>query len=39
MILEAIGIGKDFLSSSKKKDPQMGLPEIKKLLHYKRNGL
>jgi hypothetical protein len=43
--LEAIGIGKDFLSrtqaapATKRKDRQMGLHEIKKLLLNKRNGL
>jgi hypothetical protein len=41
--LEAIGIGKNFLNNSsspatKRKDGQMGLHEIKKLLHTKRNG-
>jgi hypothetical protein len=42
--LEAIAIGNDFLSRMQKaqqlrKDQQMGLHEIKKLLHSKRNGL
>jgi hypothetical protein len=43
--LETIGIGKDFLSRTsaakklKIKDGQMGLHEIKKLLHNKVNGL
>jgi hypothetical protein len=35
------GIGKEFLSrtpATKRKDRQMGLHEIKKLLHNKRNG-
>jgi hypothetical protein len=43
---EAIGIGKDFLSRipeaqhlSKRKNGQMGLHKIKKLLHNIRNGL
>jgi hypothetical protein len=40
-ILEAIAIGKDFLSISatKRKDGQMGLNVIKKLLHNKRDVL
>jgi hypothetical protein len=43
--LEEIGIGKDFLKwpssspATKRKDVQMGLHEIEKLLHNKRNGL
>jgi hypothetical protein len=43
--LETIGIRKDFLSrtpispATKRKNGQMGLREIKKLLHNKRNGL
>jgi hypothetical protein len=44
--LEAIGIPKDFLSrknssspEAKRKDGQMVLYEVKKLLHNKRNGL
>jgi hypothetical protein len=42
--LEAIGIGKNFLigphsSANKRKDGQMGLHVIKKLLHNKRNSL
>jgi hypothetical protein len=42
---ELIGIGKDFLNgtsadqATKRKDGQMGLHKIKKLLHNKRNGL
>jgi hypothetical protein len=42
--LEVIGIGKDFpiepsSSATKRKDGQVGLHKIKKLLHKKRNGL
>jgi hypothetical protein len=39
--LEAIGIGRDFLSSpaTKRKNGKMGLRKIKKLLHNKRNVL
>jgi hypothetical protein len=39
--LEATGIDKDFLSRTlaAQKDGKMGLHEIKKLLHNKRNGL
>jgi hypothetical protein len=42
--LEAIGIGKDFLNrnptaATNKKDAQMGIHEIKKLLHNKRSDL
>jgi hypothetical protein len=40
--LEVIGIGKDFLNrtpAAKRKNGQMGLHKIKKLLHKKRNGL
>jgi hypothetical protein len=43
--LEAINISKDFLGRTpasqqlKEKDGQMGLHEIKKLLHNKTNGL
>jgi hypothetical protein len=41
--LEATGIGKDFLSRAYmaqqlRKDGQMELHEIKKLLYHKRNG-
>jgi hypothetical protein len=37
--VEEIGIGKDFLSpATKRKDGQMRLHEIKKLLHDKRNS-
>jgi hypothetical protein len=44
-ILETIGIDKDFLSrtlirpAAKRKDGQMRLHEIKKLLHNKRHGI
>jgi hypothetical protein len=47
--LEVIGIGKDFLNRTpaaqqqaqlnNRKDGQMGLHKIRKLLHNKRNGL
>jgi hypothetical protein len=42
--LEVIDTSNDFLSSiqqpeTERKDGQMGLDEIKKLLHDKRNGL
>jgi hypothetical protein len=43
--LEAIGIGKDFLNRTpavqqlRERMEKMGLHEIKKLLHNKRNGL
>jgi hypothetical protein len=38
--LETIDIDKNFLSpATKRKDGQMGLHGIKKLLHIKRNGL
>jgi hypothetical protein len=36
--LELIGTGNDFLNRTQKAQ-QMGLYEIKKLLHNKRNGL
>jgi hypothetical protein len=37
--LEVIGIGNYAYSATKRKNQQMGLEEIKKLLHDKRNGL
>jgi hypothetical protein len=39
--LEAIGMGNDFLSRTQLAQQlrEMGLHEIKKLLHNKRNGL
>jgi hypothetical protein len=42
--MEMVGVGRDFLvdfnsSATERKDGQMGLHEIKKLLHNKRNGL
>jgi hypothetical protein len=42
--VEATGMGKDFLSTTQvaqqlRKDGQMGLHEIKNLLHNKRNSL